>query len=80
MTSRAPRGDVEGELLRAARDLGDGALRDLVEALDVLELAGHLVDRRRRVDRALDEGLLRLDVELEDVELDLVRGGALREI
>src|SRR5260221_8121336 len=73
-SSRTPRGDVERELLAAARHLGDGALGDLLEAFDVFELRRHLVDGRPRIDGALDERLLGADVELEDVELDSVGG------
>src|SRR4051794_14448025 len=56
--SRTLRRDVEGELLGAAGHLGDGALGDVLEAIDLLQLGGDLVDRRAGVGRPLDEGLL----------------------
>src|SRR6266508_4510802 len=72
LMSGAPRVDGQRELLLAARDLGDGALADFVEAVDVLQLGRDLVDRGARIGRPLDERLLGSDVELADVQLDLV--------
>src|SRR3954469_9245267 len=70
--SRALGGDVEGELLAAVRDLGDGALGHLLEAVDLLQLGGDLVDGGGRVGGPLHEGLLGANLQLRDVQLDLV--------
>src|SRR5580698_11510110 len=68
--SRTLGGDVEGELLAAVRDLGDGPLGHLLEAIDLLQLGGDLVDCGGRVGGPLDEGLFRTDLQLGDVQLD----------
>src|SRR4029079_8677150 len=44
--SRTLRVDVQRELLGAAGDLGDRPLGDVVEAVDLLQLGGDLVDGR----------------------------------
>src|SRR5450631_1076473 len=70
--SRALGGDVEGELLAAVRDLGDGPLGHLIEAIDLFQLGGDLVDGGGSVGGPLDERLLRPDLQLRDVQLYLV--------
>src|SRR3982751_3916116 len=51
--SRALGSDSEGELLRTARDFGDRALADVLDAVDLFQLGGHLVYRGGGVDRPL---------------------------
>src|SRR5450432_4517024 len=65
---------VERELLGGVGNLGDGPLGDVFVAIELLELLGDLVHRGGGVHRSLYEGLLGLDVDLRDVELDLVAG------
>src|ERR1041384_6509982 len=70
MASHALHRDGEGELAPVV-DAVDASRRDVGEALDLLQLLHDEIDRRLRVGDRLQEDLLRLDLELEDVELDV---------
>src|SRR3978361_1648022 len=72
-TSHALRVNGEMELLHAVLAGLEVALRDLfVEAIDLLELADEQIDLLGRLRLTAELDLLRVDIELVDIERDLV--------